>query len=130
MKAKRLPMNTKIAWVEGLGKWNTPTRELLLKYWIEPNNHNSIATSDDNLMGKIKQIITIERGKSRTDCIFVYVALRNGSILITNDTDDIIDERTGDGKRRKKLLKIPKKIGSKKGADILTSEESYARIAN
>ena len=101
---------------------------LLLKHWIDPMNHNPIPTPNDNLRSKIKQIV--RTGASGTDITFVYVALSTGKVLITNDKHDIIDEGTKPNQRRQKLLTIPKKIGRKNGADILTSEESYARIAN
>ena len=95
------------------------SRQLLLLYWLDVQNHKSIKV-EDTLLVSIKTIIPLGEG-SVTDCYFVYVALKEGRILITHDKNDI-------GKRRKELLKIPKKIGRKKGSDILTSQEAYNRL--
>ena len=97
------------------------SRQLLLLYWLDAQNHKSIKViPKDTLLVSIKTIIPLGDG-SVTDCYFVYVAFKEGRILITHDENDI-------GKRRKKLLKISKKSGRKKGSDILTSQEVYNRL--
>ena len=89
---------------------------------------------NDELKIKIKKVLIQEQNKkenvSGVDINFVYIALKKGRPLITNDRKNIIDKRKWDGKRRKELLNIPKKSGRKTGANILTSKEGYAKIAN
>ena len=103
-------------------------RKLLLLYWMDIQNQKSIkVSSKDALMRNIKKIIPLGEG-SVTDCFFVYVAFKEGRILITNDRGDMIDEGTQIGERRRKLLKIGTKNGRKKGSDILTSQQAYDRL--
>ena len=98
------------------------SRQLLLLYWLDVQNHKSIKIiPKDTLMISIKKIIPPKKGKSRTDCYFVYVAFKEGRILITHDEGDI-------GKRCEELFNISKKRGRKKGSDILTSCKAYKRL--
>ena len=72
----------------------------------------------DSLMEQIKSRMRHPpKGRRNTDRIFVYVALRRGRPLISND--DYIT------KKKSALLKIK---GAKKGADILTSKQAAARV--
>ena len=101
----------------------------LLRYWVKPENHKCITVYlNDKLMVGIKGIISEPQGKPGTDKFFVYVAFKQGRILITNDRRDMIDEGTQIGVRRQKLLKIPTSSGRRKGADILTSQQAYNRL--
>ena len=97
-----------------------------IRYSLTAAFHEQIEVNhNEPLMDKIKKIV-----QESTDKIFVYVAFKTGRILITNDEADIIDERKGDGERRRKLRRIPRKIRHEKKADILTSEKAYDKIAN
>ena len=103
-------------------------RKLLLLYWMDIQNQKPIkVSSKDALMRNIKKIIPLGEGPV-TDCFFVYVAFKEGRILITNDKKDTVNKGSKIGKRRKELLKLSKKIGRRKGSDILTSQQAYDRL--
>lgn len=108
------------------GKAADKVRETsLLKLWVMRTVPGAIprvcvaVSHGDSLMGQIKgKLRRPKKGEPNTDRIFVYVALRQGCPLISNDARDII-------KKRDALLEIK---GAKKGADILTSKEAAARV--
>ena len=107
-------------------------KKILLYHWLKPENYQCITVClNDELMIGIKNILPKPSKKKRerkTDKFFVYVALKQDRILVTNDEKDMIDEGTKQGKRCKKLLKICKKIEGNKNADILTSQIAYDRL--
>ena len=107
------------------GKAADKVRETsLLKLWVMRTVPGAIprvrvaVNHGDPLMEQIKGKLRPRRGEPNTDRIFVYVALRQGCPLISNDARDII-------KKRGALLEIK---GAKKGSDILTSKEAAARV--
>ena len=103
-------------------------RQLLI-YWFSIVGKNEIPLSlDDALMRVVKRLIT-ESG-TKTDQIFVYVALKAGSILISNDEPNIVlgtkrERRTTH--RRDNLMKQTRKLRPK-GSNILNSREASQQI--
>ena len=96
----------------------------LLRYWVKLENRKCVTVSRDALIKKIKKIIPLGDGPV-TDCYFVYVAFKEGRILITNDESDMVNKGNIIGERRDELLDISKNSGRKKGSDILTSWDAY-----
>jgi hypothetical protein len=94
----------------------------MLAYWLVDNPRIPIPTDmGDELMVQIKRII-IEI-KETLDRIFVYVAIRGQSRLVTNDGIHIVA-------RRKELRKAAKKDGAPKDkVDFLHSLEATANLA-
>lgn len=99
----------------------------ILRYWIL--NCPRLATKlvlNDALMTAIRDVI-VELDQA-VDRILVYVALRQGKVLISNDRMNIVlgppSEST---ERRRRLLRNTRHFRSG-DADILTSLEAYARI--
>ena len=82
--------------------------------------HKVSVTMNDDLMRAIRNVMPTDS----TDRIFVYVAFKEGKILISNDRGDIVN-------RRQTLLndtrQIRRRIGST-DAEILTSQEAHDRI--
>ena len=79
-------------------------------------------------MKAIRKVI-IEKSEA-LDCIFVYVALSQGTVLISNDEVHIVigpERERGDPTRRQRLLRNSKKLRPQ-GAEILTSQEAHDRI--
>lgn len=101
----------------------------LLRYWFIYATHKQVALKlNDVLMGSIKSVI--HEPTNRIDTIFVYVAFKEGRILISNDKDDIVfgpPSEGGRSPRRTRLLNATKKCRPK-GADILTSMEASSHI--
>ena len=101
----------------------------VLRYWIRYAPHHKITLDcQDRLMTAIASIIT-EPSES-VDKILVYVALRSGKILITNDSIHIISGPQREQSlppRRRRLLRSTRKRRPA-GAEILTSQEAHARI--
>ena len=99
----------------------------ILRYWLLqcPRLTSELVLSDA-LMTAIKRVI--EELDQAVDRILVYVALRQGKVLITNDRMNIVlgppSEST---ERRQRLLRNTRRFRSG-DADILTSLEAYARI--
>ena len=100
--------------------------EHLLRYWlnVDAKNKDVNVNQRDNLMVSIKRVI---RGGKTTDKIFVYVAIHEKRVLITNDRNDILDENNNKNQRRDKLLKIAKLQGFK-SARIYNSREAYDKL--
>lgn len=93
---------------------------LILRAWISAPRCVVSLDMKESLMQAISNIMPTDS----TDRIFVYVAFKEGKILISNDEADIVD-------RRQRLLndtrRIRRRIGSNE-ADILTSQEAHDRI--
>ena len=103
----------------------------LLRYWFIYATHRQVELKlNDALMGSIKTVI--HEPSNRTDTIFVYVAFKEGRILISNDKDDIVFGPSSEGgrsSRRTRLLNATKRRRPN-GSDILTSTEASSHIAN
>ena len=101
----------------------------ILRYWILNAPRLSITINGaDQLMAAIKGVM-IERSEG-VDRIFVYVALFQGKVLVSNDEVHIVFGPVGEsGKtpRRQRLLKKSKNL-CPPGARILTSKEAHDRI--
>lgn len=101
----------------------------LLRYWMNSAPRESITINwADMLMVAVRKII-VEQSEAN-DCMFVYVALTKGKVLISNDEAHIvIGPATEHGRlpRRLRLLANSKRLRPK-GADILTSKEAHVRI--
>ena len=98
----------------------------LLRYFLLPGNYKVVKIDQkEPLMRLIKDIIGVRRGKPVTDCFFVYVAFKKDRVLVTNDRGDILNNRKELKRRARKIQKR-----GLKGADILSSQEAYKRIAD
>lgn len=117
---------------QGGAERDTPERDVYqhhtetLRYWLRPETLESRVTVDqgDSLMKAIKKIVNTGSG---TDRIFVYVAIEDDRILVTNDRQDIIDRRGQREERRQELHRLAKKR-NKKNAEILTSREACEKV--
>ena len=102
----------------------------LLRYWILSAPRLNITVDwADPLMKAIRKVI-VEQSEA-VDCIFVYVALTKGKVLISNDEAHIvIGPATEHGRppRRRRLLVNSKRLRPK-GAEILNSLEAHDRIS-
>jgi len=98
----------------------------LLRYWLSVDARNKEVNVNhrDSLMVSIKGVI---RGGKTTDKIFVYVAIHENRVLITNDRKDILDESNNKNKRRDKLLKIAKQQGFN-SVRLYDSREAYDKL--
>ena len=101
----------------------------LLRYWIlyapEPD---TVSVHDDRLMTAIRKVI-VERSEG-VDRIFVYVALKQGKTLITNDRRHIVNgpsRESKQGARRHRLLSDTRRLRPN-GANILTSNEAHSQL--
>jgi len=95
-----------------------PTR-ILLVHWLLPDNHKIVSINmTGELMTSITKIIPSQKGPDR---FYVYVALHEGRVLVTNDTKDILNKRV-------KLLKIKVHPRLPHGAKILSSEQAHNRL--
>ena len=103
-----------------------PNHEALLRYWLKDKSINKVVNvnQNDNLMVSIKSVI---RGDKATDRIFVYIAIHENQVLVTNDKNDILDGGNIKYERRKKLLKIARRQ-SFKSAEIYDSQEAYDKL--
>ena len=112
-------LNSSLQW--GRAEWK------LLRYFLLLPGNSKVVDIDqkDNLMVSIKGIIGMRKGEPVTDHFFVYVAFKKERVLVTNDRDDILSKKKElkRGARKAKTLKL-------KGADILSSQEAYKKIAN
>ncbi len=98
----------------------------LLDYWIRYAPRRSTEVSwKSELMQAIEKVIT-ERNET-VDRIFVYVAFKEGKLLVTNDHKHIISgpqSKKGQGDRRTRLLRSTRKLRCWK-ADILITQEAH-----
>jgi len=91
----------------------------LLRYWFRQENQKIVPINlNDNLMRAIKSIVGPSKGADR---FYVYVALKEGRILVTNDRRDIWSNRD-------RLLKIKTRPRLPKGADILNSKRAHYKL--
>ncbi len=100
----------------------------IMRYWVlYANRCTVIVNQQDRLMSAIKRVIT-ERNES-VDRSFVYVALRSGRILLTNDKLHILygPPHSKARPRRDRLLGTTRKIRPS-GSDILSSVEAYSAV--
>ena len=98
----------------------------ILRYWILNAPRRSVEVSgNDVLMTAIRRVI-VEPSEA-VDRVFVYVALKVGKILISNDEMHIVIgplRESGQPARRARMLRR----FATAGAEILTSWEAHARI--
>ena len=109
------------------GMDETRNERYLLRYCLNAPRRTVALNELDDLMKAIARVICEpDKGIDRT---FVYVALRIGRILISNDMRDIVQGHGGETQawRRDRLLRITEEIRPE-GADILTSLEAYEKI--
>ena len=99
----------------------------LLRYWfLDAPRKDVNVTLNDNMMTAIRNVI-IELSEN-VDRIFVYVAFKQGNVLISNDLTHIVvgpTREANQGARRHRLLTRRMR---RSGADILTSREAHAKI--
>lgn len=90
----------------------------LIRYWFASENHKAVPVNEKSeLMTAIKTVVPAWKGKDR---FYVYVAFKEGRILVTNDGKDI-------WKKRDELKRKTRKFGTK-DADILTSRQAHAKL--
>jgi len=100
----------------------------LLRYWMAPENHESVDVSGQKDLLRIIKTIIIEN--ERVDRLLVCVAFYRGRALVTNDVMHIVVGPTREGKRgerRARLLRETKKHCAS-GAEILLSSEAHQRM--
>jgi len=101
----------------------------ILRYWIhEADRHVVELDMADSLMREIRSVV-LEPSES-VDRIFVYVALKTGSALITNDERHILigpQRERNRPPRCRRLLRNTRRVRPS-GAEILTSQEAHDRI--
>ena len=99
----------------------------ILRYWLRSAPSREVEVFEgDALMAGIGQVIG---GEAAVDRIFVYVAFKEGKILISNDERDIVfgsDRGRGYVPRRELLLRNTQDFRPP-GADILTAQEAYEK---
>lgn len=103
----------------------------LLRYWILAAQRLVVTIDEsDNLMRTIKRIVL--RLRAEADRTFVYVALHEGAVLVSNDRNDIVEgppeEAEKLGERRARLLADTKDLRPD-GAAILLSVEAAEHFA-
>ena len=108
------------------GMDETQSERYLLRYCLRAPRRVVTLNDLDDLMNAIEEVIC-ESDKD-ADRTFVYVSLKIGKILISNDMRDIV---RGSGQeqtwRRDRLLGDTEGLRPN-GADILTSQEAHGRI--
>ena len=97
----------------------------ILRYWLEyaPIMHSEVNLTDE-LMSIVSRIILENEAVDR---ILVYVALRQGKILVSNDHRHIVDgpsRESSQGPRRNRLLRKSRRKRPQ-GGEILTSLEAF-----
>ena len=111
-----------------LGESNDIRNEIqILRYWVlhAQRYQVSVNVNDDLMKAIYKVIIEVSEDVDRT---FVYVALQQGTILVSNDLRHIVRGPLDEPEpRRTKLLSNTASLRPG-GADILTSQEAYAVI--
>lgn len=112
--------------INGIKNTINQNYEPLLRYWlnVDASNREVNVNQSDGLMVSIKGVI---KGGTTTDKIFVYVAIHENRVLVTNDRNDILDEGNKKYERRKKLMKIAKNQNFK-FARIYSSQEAHDKL--
>ena len=122
-----------------IGEYNQQLRELsgqddrdeihILRYWALNAPRRAVPVSgDDALMTSIRRVI-VEQSET-VDRIFVYVALKEGKVLISNDERHIVTgppRERGQTPRRNRILNNTRRLRPD-GADIMSSWEAYEKI--
>ena len=107
---------------------DTGNEAYILRYWILDAPRELVPLAmNDRLMTGIRKVI-IEPSEN-VDRILVYVALKSGNVLVSNDEMHIIRGPTIEqqkGPRCRRLLRGTRKLRPA-GADILTSREAHAK---
>ena len=100
----------------------------LLRYWVlEAPRLRVSVTEFDQLMRVIRSVIVED--DEDTDRTFVYVAFRQGTVLVTNDRRHIVKGSGGGSTFRRDIL-LGKTVGLRpETARIMTSEEARAALA-
>lgn len=100
-----------------------------LRYWVLNAPRQDVPVSgNDALMTAIRGVI-VERSET-VDRIFVYVALKEGKVLISNDERHIVTgppREGGQTPRRDRILNNTRRLRPE-GADIMSSWEAYEKI--
>ena len=111
-----------------LGESDDARNEIqILRYWVlyAPRQRVSVDEIDD-LMKAIYDVI--EEVSENVDRTFVYVALHQGTILVSNDLRHIIRGPADESEpRRERLLSNTQGLRPE-GGEILTSQEAEANI--
>lgn len=101
----------------------------ILRYWADPSNYEERETARNRDLVKLIKKVIIEN--ERADRAFVYIALSNGRVLVTNDKTHIVEgpatKKERGGNRRTRLFNIAKKHVVN-GAAILLSREAHASV--
>ena len=104
----------------------TQNERYMLRYCLNAPRRVVTLNELDDLMKAIEEVI-YESDKD-ADRTFVYVALKIGRVLISNDMRDIVrGHRQAQTWRRDRLLLNTEGLRST-GADIMTSREAHSRI--
>ena len=100
----------------------------LLRYWVlEAPRLKVSVTEFDQLMRVIRSVIVED--DEDTDRTFVYVAFRQGTVLVTNDRRHIV-RRPGGGSTFRRDILLEQTVGLRpETARIMTSEEACAALA-
>lgn len=100
----------------------------ILSYWFLRAPRRTVDVSNqDPLMVEIDKII--RGGGQREDRVFVFVAFKEGRLLISNDKQHIVcgSDHEKRNPRRIRLLRSTRKL-HQRGAAILKSCEAHAKI--
>lgn len=98
----------------------------ILRYWILNAPRRSVEVSgNDALMTAISRVI-IEPSEA-VDRVFVYVALKAGKILISNDEMHIVTGPRRGSRQTARRDRMLRRFATA-GAEILTSQEAHALI--
>lgn len=123
-----------------IGEYNQQLREVLrgqddrdeihiLRYWVLSAPRRAVQVSgNDALMTAIRRVI--DEQSETVDRIFVYVALKEGRVLISNDERHIVTgppRESGQSPRRNRILNNTRRLRPD-GAAIMNSREAYERI--
>lgn len=97
----------------------------ILRYWINNAPQYRVSVTRDRLMIQIQNVIIESENTDRT---FVYVAFKQGTVLVTNDCIHIVKgPGRGSTFRRDILRKKTAKL-CPQTAGIMTSEEAHAAM--
>ena len=113
-------------------QYDTRNEIYILRYWVEYAPRQEVQVfGADTLMTAIGNVIVELR--EAVDRIFVYVAFRQGKVLISNDKAHIVDgpvTERGRYPRRHRLLSETRRWRRTRpdDADILTSIEAHGKI--
>ena len=98
----------------------------ILRYWMLNAPRRAVPVSgDDPLMTAIQRVI-VEQSEA-VDRIFVYVALKEGKVLISNDERHIVIGPPRENRRPARRTRMLRRFATD-GAGILTSQEAHALI--